>query len=86
MSDTVKYFGFGRETPKPAAAVAHSLAAAMFRLINAGDALREAVARVPRYTGQWSPEDYYAEEQEEYNRAADGFAAAVRNVIAGETE
>lgn len=86
MSEAVKYFGFGRETPKSAITVADTLAAAMFRLINAGDALREAVARVPGYTGQWSPEDYYAEEQEEYNRAADGFAVAVRNVIAGEAE
>ncbi len=46
------------------------VAEAILKLIQADKELRDAEAKVPNYTGQWSHEDYVAEEQEEWNIAA----------------
>lgn len=58
----------------PAAEGALKFASALNALNSAEQALDKAKANVPSYTGQWSSEDYYAEEQEAYNRAAETFA------------
>lgn len=55
----------------PAKPEAYELAKAVLRLVRAEAELTDARDRVPDYTGQWSPADYYEDQQEEYNRAAD---------------
>lgn len=67
------YFGFDGPKPNPAKAESTALAEALFELIDARKALIKAKADVPNYTGQWNEYDYYANEQERYNRAADKF-------------
>ncbi len=63
---------------KPARPEAAALGAALTAFLAADGALDKARASVPGYTGQWSDKDYYAEEQEQYNRACDDLADAVK--------
>lgn len=63
----------------PSALPAMTIADALQRLSAAERELRHARANVPSYTAQWSDEDYYAEEQEEYNRAVEYLAEAFTN-------
>lgn len=63
-----------KRVPKPinpAAAKAIPILDALTNLRRAEKALNKAKDKVPSYTGQWSDEDYYAEEQEAYNRAVE---------------
>lgn len=76
-------FGFGEKEPVPARPEAVALAMAMTEFLKADAELEQAQRNVPNYTAQWSSTDYYAEQQEAYNRAADGLADAVKAVVAG---
>lgn len=71
--------GYGYDGPKPTPPrpTAAALAASLDELIYAREILRETCLSVPDYTGEWSTEDYVADAQERYNRAADAFEAAV---------
>lgn len=40
-------------------------------------ALEKAKERVPDYTGQWEPADYYTSQQDAYNRAKENFYRVV---------
>lgn len=71
-------FGFDGQKPKPADPKAQEFAAGVVDLMQAHTALEEAKKRVPDYTGQWAEEDYYANEQEAYNRAADSLYELVK--------
>lgn len=67
---------FRDEPITPARPEALTLAVALLTLTKAEAALGKAKREVPDYTGQWSDRDYYAEEQEDYNRAVDAYADA----------
>ena len=56
------------------------LAIAMLELIKCDCDLNKAKGSVPYYTGQYNPKDYYAEEQEKWNIAAEKFAGIVRTL------
>lgn len=60
-----------RKSATPAKPEAIELAEAIYYVFARRFALERAKGEVPNYTAQWSDEDYYAQEQEEYNRAAD---------------
>jgi len=62
---------------KPARPEAETLATAIMALLSAEKELADAQGRVPSYTGPLRREDYYAEEQEKRNRAADALLAAM---------
>lgn len=80
MSDDTTY-GFGGAEPTPARPAAADLASSLLRLQAADKALKYTKERVPDYTGQWDASDYYAEEQEEYNRACDAYADAIQALV-----
>lgn len=42
--------------------------------------LDEAKSRVPAYTAQWNPEDYYKEEQDRFNRAKERFYEVIEEI------
>lgn len=48
------------------------------KLVASRDTLVREKEAVPDYTGQWADKDYYADEQEDFNRAVDAFGEAVR--------
>ena len=54
-----------------------TLAQAIIALVTAEADLARAKAQVPDYTGQYDPEDYYAQEQEDWNQAAQRLYAAI---------
>jgi hypothetical protein len=62
---------FGGGSLTPAKPEAELLCNAIVEMIRCEDELNEAKSRVPSYTGQWNPIDFYADEQEAFNRAAD---------------
>lgn len=70
-----------KTTVSPAAPQAEALARALMDLLDAERRLATAKATAPRYTGQWSRADFYAEEQEARNRAVDAYAAAIKGVM-----
>ncbi len=76
----LRYFGFDGEKPTPARPSALKLADALIELTEAREELEQKMNNVPDYTGQWSSEDYYAEAQERYNRAADNYEAIVKGM------
>lgn len=49
---------------------------ALFALIEAKAQLDSAKKKVPDYTGQWSDEDYYEDEQKAYDAAVREYEAA----------
>lgn len=67
---------FTHDKVKPADPKAEALANAIIALMEAEKALQEAQSKVPNYTAQWDRKDYYAEEQEAWNRAADALYSA----------
>jgi hypothetical protein len=73
-------FGGGKPTPSDSANL--NLAHAVERLLETKAALQKARDNVPPYTAQWDPIDYYADAEEDYNRAVDNYAGAVRLVVA----
>ncbi len=50
---------------------AQEFASALIAMIDADNNLKQAIKNVPSYTGNLSDADYYAEEQEAWNRAAE---------------
>lgn len=54
---------------------------AQSELRRAEKALNKAKDRVPNYTAQWSDADYYAEEQEAYNRAVEKAATEMARLL-----
>lgn len=50
-------------------------------LRDAEKALKKAKAGVPNYTAQWRDQDYYAQEQEDYNRALEAVAVKLAETI-----
>ena len=75
----IETFGFGGSKPVPCSSRANSIAEAVLGLVEAKARLDRALDKVPGYTGQWSPSDYYAKEQEAYYRAADELEQALDN-------
>ncbi len=73
---TIMGFGFGDATPSPCSEDRARYARAIIDMINADAELDTAKARLPSYTGQWDSHDYYANEQEQWYRAADELAEA----------
>ena len=63
---------------KPMRQEAEPLADALFELLDARAAMHQAKNKTPSYTGDRSHEDYVAEEQERYNRAADEFLRQIQ--------
>lgn len=64
-------FGFSGKKPTPADKAALEFADKLTEMALTRRALGQAMANVPSYTAQWEPPDYYAEEEEAYNRAVD---------------
>ena len=54
-----------------------TLAQAVIALVAAESDLARARAQVPDYTAQYDPKDYYAQEQEDWNQAAQGLYTAI---------
>ncbi|MBY3155374.1 hypothetical protein HFO56_23910 [Rhizobium laguerreae] len=69
---------FGGGKPKSPEPVNLSHAHALFRLLETRAALEAKIASVPDYTGQWDRKDYFADEQEDFNRAVDVFAETTK--------
>ncbi len=44
-------------------------------------ALKKAIDDIPDYTGKYSPDDYIANEQNDYNIAVNAFGEALRDFI-----
>jgi hypothetical protein len=65
----------------PARRTANDLADALNRLILAQKELKKKKKSVPLYTGQWSDDQYYKDEQQEVNDAANAFEDAIVNSI-----
>lgn len=74
------------EPARPADPLAIALADAMIEVVAARAALDQGRKNVPKYTGDRSSEDYYAREQDEYNRAAERYADAVSAAVARAAE
>ncbi|MBY3432584.1 hypothetical protein HFN89_00155 [Rhizobium laguerreae] len=47
-------------------------------LLETRAALEAKIASVPDCTGQWDRKDYFADEQEDFNRAVDAFAETTK--------
>lgn len=69
--DNIFQFGFDGATPTPPNLHASLFAQKISAMLSAENRLEVAYSRVPDYTGQWDAKDYYAQEQEDYNRACD---------------
>lgn len=66
------YIGLGGKLkPVPCSDRALKLAAAVLGVVNTQRELEEAYDKVPNYTAQHDPEDYYAVEQEKFYRACE---------------
>lgn len=63
--------------PTPARPGAIALAKAFSTFLTAQTDLAREKRAVPSYTGQYDSKDYYGQEQEDYNRAADALADAI---------
>lgn len=77
----VEQFGFDGSRPKPPRADAKKLALAILSLIKEDDNLTDAKKNIPNYTGQYSDDDYTAEAQEKWNRAADHLYKIVMDTL-----
>jgi hypothetical protein len=71
----------GAKDVVPAKEGATDIAYAILELIRTDKALDKAKDKVPSYTGQYDPPDYYAREQEEFNRACDEFLEALTKIV-----
>lgn len=67
--------GFLGKDVKPAQGNAVALVASLLALLKADADLINAKDDVPSYTAQYEDADYYAREQEAFNRATDDFYA-----------
>jgi len=65
----------------PANADTLALVEAMDAVRSTRKALKKEISDVPSYTGQHNPEDYYADEQNQYNLAVNAFGEALRDFI-----
>ena len=65
------------ENVKPISPQVQNLVESLFDLVEKKRILHDAKIVVPHYTGQYSREDYYAAEQEAFNRAAEKFHKAL---------
>lgn len=61
---------YSLKSATPAKPEAFILAEAICLVFKRREELNKAKSSVPNYTAQYSHEDYYAQEQEEYNLAA----------------
>jgi hypothetical protein len=73
------YVAFGGKAPEPQEPGAHAIADAVCEMLQARIQLRQAQAKVPSYTGQWSDQDYWQTELGQYNAACDKLAKALRS-------
>lgn len=71
MDDPYIQFGFDGEKPRPADPIALEFSCLAIDMLAAHKRFTEAVSKVPDYTGQWSAEDYYAKQEEDFNRSVD---------------
>lgn len=68
--------------PRPCSDLSNvRLALSLSNMQRADKRLRKAKENTPSYTGQYSDADYIAQEQEDWNRAADDLADAVRALM-----
>jgi hypothetical protein len=65
---------------KPASPDAAFLAKIVISLMRADKELEEAKTRVPNYTGPNDPSDYYAQEQQDWNNAANSLLSILSEV------
>lgn len=65
---------------KPINPEAQYLADTIIRLLKADADLAEAQSRAPRYTAEFSRQDYYAEEQQKWNQAAESLYDMIGDV------
>jgi len=72
---------FTHKDVRPAGKRAEALAKAIISLVDAEQSLRIEKSKIPSYTGDSDPKDYYAQEQEERNRAADILMNAITDLI-----
>ena len=77
--DEYVFFGYDGKAPVPCSPRASLIALAVVEVVSADRELDEAKLNVPSYTDQWSPEDYYAKEQEAYYRAAEMLEIALKD-------
>lgn len=71
---------FRDEPITPIRPEAAELASLFDSLVEAKAELDKARESVPSYTGQWSDEDYYAEELSAYNEAANALLAKIESL------
>lgn len=83
MDDSYIQFGFGGEKPQPADPKALIFAQKISDMLSCERDLGDAILKVPDYTGQWEPSDYYARQQEEYNRSVDDLWNFVKENVNG---
>lgn len=83
MDDPYIQFGFGGEKPRPADPVAIDFAQKISDMLHYEKCLGDAMLKVPDYTGQWERSDYYARQQEEYNRSVDDLWKFVKENVNG---
>ena len=76
-------FNFGENTPVPCSDARAKYARAVIDMVQSNDALEQAKANVPDYTGQWSDSDYYGDELEAWYRAADTLAETAAVIFTG---
>lgn len=65
--------------PKPADPKAVEFCHKLCDMLCAQERLEKAFAAVPGYTAQYEASDYYAQEQEDFNRCADDLWTFVRD-------
>jgi hypothetical protein len=69
---------FTHDKIKPANLNAKEFAESILELIRCENCLQTAKSNVPDYTAQWDVKDFYAEEQEQWNRAADKLYSLIK--------
>lgn len=73
---------FTDEVVKPIHPDAKELVDCLEELLWSKEMLKLAKTSVPSYTGQWDSEDYYKDEQERFNIAANKFHDMIRRISA----
>lgn len=75
-------YGFGRPMPVPCSAEEQALGLALCALVKAEKRLEKSRSSVPDYTGQWSAEDYFADELADWYEACRNVRAALAGDVA----
>lgn len=83
MSDEIVRYGFDGLKPTPANPVAIEFAQKISDMLLYERDLGDAMLKVPDYTGQWERSDYYASQQENYNRSVDDLWNFVKENVNG---